>query len=75
MDKIKQNRHGGGRGEALPPLFIKLPFFFLFTYWFYLFSSSTVGWNYGNLTFLFILFYFIYILFLLGSINNFYVLC
>ena len=30
MDKIKQNRHGGGerkKGEELPPRFIKLPFF------------------------------------------------
>ena len=78
MDKIKQNRHGGRgerkRGEVLPPRFIKLPFFYLPIYFIY-FPNSTVGWNYGNLTFLFILFYFISFLFLLSSINNFYVLC
>ena len=60
MDKIKQNRHGGG-GEELSPRFIKLPFFYLLIYFIYFyFSDFTVGWNYGNLTFLFILFIFFF---------------
>ena len=60
MNKIKQNRHGvGKRGEELSPRFIKLPFFYLLIYFIY-FSNFTVGWNYGNLTFLFILFIFFF---------------
>ena len=43
------------RVEELPPRFIEFPFF-LFTYLFY-FQNSPVSYNYGNLTFLFILFY------------------
>ena len=66
MDKINQNTLGAGggrkRGEELPPHFIKLPFFYLFTYFVY-FSNFTVGWNYGNLTFLFILFIFFFVKF------------
>ena len=44
-----------GEGEKikeLPPRFIEFPFF-LFTYLFY-FQISSVGYNYGNLTFLFV---------------------
>ena len=57
MDKIKQNRHGGSGEELFPRLF-KLLFFYLLIYFY--FSNFTVGWNYGNLTFLFILFIFFF---------------
>ena len=53
---------GGDRGEELPPRFIKLPFFYLLIY-FINFPNFTVGWNYGNLTFLFILFIFFFVKF------------
>ena len=60
-----------GEGEEikeLPPRFIESPFFFLFTYLFY-FPISSVSYNYGNLTFLFICL--IYFLFMLSSVLNF----
>ena len=44
--------------QELPPCFIEFPLF-LFTYLFY-FQNSSVSYNYGNLTFLFILFYLLY---------------
>ena len=55
-------RGGRKRGEELPPRFIKLPFFYLLIYFIYFiyFPNFTVGWNYGNLNFLFILFIFIF---------------
>ena len=70
MDKIKQNRQGEERkrDEELPPRFIKLPFVDLLIYFIY-FPNFTVSWNYGNLTFLFILFIFIFVKFDI----NFYV--
>ena len=64
MDKINQNRHGVGewkRGEELSPRFFSLLFFYLFIYFIYFYLSNfTVGWNFGNLTFLFILFIFFF---------------
>ena len=59
-----------GEGEEikeLPPRFYWISFF-LFTYLFY-FQISSVSYNYGNLTFLFICL--IYFLFMLSSIINF----
>ena len=54
-----------GKGEVikeLPPRFIEFPFYFNF-------QISSVSYNYGNLTFLFICL--IYFLFMLSSIINF----
>ena len=54
-----------GEGEEikeLPPRFIEFPFYFNF-------RISSVSYNYGNLTFLFICL--IYFLFMLSSIINF----
>ena len=50
MDKIKQNRHGGGVESYLLVL-LNFRFSYLLIYFIY-FSNFTVGWNYGNLTFL-----------------------
>ena len=59
MDKKKQNRHGGWKGEG-ESWRVTSSFYwisvFLFTYLFY-FQNSSVSYNYGNLTYLFILFY------------------
>ena len=53
---------GGGEIKELPPRFIEFPFSFNF-------QISSVSYNYGNLTFLFICL--IYFLFMLSSIINF----
>ena len=64
MDKIKQNKHGGGgrRGrEVKSHLLVLLNFrFFYLPIYFIYFPNFTVGWNYGNLTFLFISFIFFF---------------
>ena len=61
MDNIKQDRHevGGGRGREVKSYLLVLlnfRFFYLLIYFIY-FPNFTVGWNYGNLTFLFIFFF------------------
>ena len=56
---------GLGRGrEVKSYLLVLLNFgFFYLLFYFIYFSYFTVGWNYGNLTFLFILFIFIFVKF------------
>ena len=72
MDKIKQNRHGGGGGREVKSYLLVLlnfRFFYLLIYFIY-FSNFTVGWNYGNLTFLFILFIFLFFKFVSFSSSS-----
>ena len=59
IDEINQNRHGerGGKGVKNYLLVFLLPFFYFIYFIYFYLSNFTVGWNYGNLTFLFIFFF------------------
>ena len=59
MDKKNRIDTGGGR-EVKSYLLVLLNFLFYLPIYLIYFSNFTVVWNYGNLTFLFILFIFFF---------------